>query len=201
MKIFLKTALLLTIHSFFWTWLYRMNYVTPAENGIMENTQILFLAVSSLLFFKSSLHQDQKDKKFLFLGLAILSFNFMVREIEINKLEISVHPFLLWLRHGSGFNLIMGSVWGIFLIKTFRHTKTVWKYFVTWMTSANGMMFLVGGIFLIISIPLDKEVLGLSEKMTNYTEELFELNGFLLMLISSLLTYLRFRHSSQTTVS
>jgi len=148
-----------------------------AENGPLENIQVFTLSLACLVFFLPAVCQERNDKLFqLFLSLLCLSF--VLREVDIE--DLNVPNILISIGSGTGRNvlLIIGFI-AIFSSMLFNltHQKKVLKRYVL---SKGGLLLVTAGILLCIG--------SLFEEMTlvahhAFFEEMSELTGYVIILL------------------
>jgi len=159
-----------------------------AENGPLENTQVFTLSIASLMFLLPVLTQSRNDKLF-FLFFSLLCISFVLREVDIE--DLNVPNILILIGSGTGRNIMLtiGFV-AIFLCMAINlaHYKKVFKFYTL---SRGGRLIITAGILLGIS--------ALFEEMSFvphyvFFEEMLELSGYVIIL---LVAFIWSKNSSQ----
>jgi len=169
------------------------NHISVAhENGPIENLQLL-LAICGAVLFACSAKGQGTGCKVLVTGLALLFLTMAVREAEVRPLEI---PWLTAVMKGSGKKIWLGSLWLIAGLWFLRHRLPTWLAFRGWLGSRAGKILIAGAMLLVLGSVFEKSHLLKSEAMTMFVEELCELNGQWLLLISAIWTLKMYRRSA-----
>ena len=163
----------------FWSFfsVYMLNQTTIyAENGLIENIQVLTLSIACLFFFLPIVRQKRNDKLFL-LFFAFLCLACVLREVDIE--DLNVPNFLIVIGSGAGRNIILAT--GFFAIFSYSlsnvtHYKKVLRSFL----SRCGIVIVTAGILLFIGDFFEKVSL-IQHRM--FYEEMFELSGYVLILL------------------
>ncbi len=176
------------INTVIWVVLYQFQWVTPEENGGMENVQAAEMLLSTFFFLVIVRSRGERLERVFFSSLALLCVTFFLREVDIEKLGFN--PVITWLGSGFGRNLWLGVAWLVFLLIFSFHARKLCKIFLTWLNSLAGRTMLLAGLFFILAWPLDKNVFPISRLSAQFYEELLELNASILMLLSSCFSFL-----------
>jgi hypothetical protein len=163
-----------------------LHWVTALENGAMENAQALAVFVS-LCLFSFSAARERNSKRVFFTGMALLCLSFLLREVDVEDLD--VYRVLILLTSGFGRNLLLVLLWSFYLSLVFKHSRSLWQLFTGWAKSFSGQAMIMAGIFFVLGWPFDREILPVSANISRLLEELLELNGHLLILLSSVSIY------------
>jgi hypothetical protein len=173
-------------NTLFWSVCYQLHWVTAVENGGMENAQALAIFLSSILFLLSAMRR-QFPERVLFLALTLLCLSFLLRELDME--DLGLNPMVTWLTSGIGRNLVVSLSWSFFLLFTFFYRDRLWKAFRAWAISPEGKVMILAGTFFVLAWPFDKEFLPILSETSRFFEELLELNGCMLIWISSLFSF------------
>lgn len=150
-----------------------------SENGPLEALQAILLAFSCIIFLTPLVFQKDPEKLILCF-CSLLCYSFMVRELDIERLN--VHNFLKIIGSGVGRNATLAVAFTsliVYAATKFSYYKQACFYFVR---SKSGIFLLSGGLFLIIGGVFEKS----HSIMYNVLfEELFELFGYSLILLSA----------------
>lgn len=150
-----------------------------AENGWLENAQVLTLSIACLVFFLPVVCQRRDDKLFL-LFFSLLCLSFVLREVDVEKLKIP--DIFILFGSGTGRNVMLATgfiaifSWAVFNIKHYKKTLT------SFGLSSVGILFVAAGLFLCIG--------DLFEKMSFvqhhvFFEEMSEFSGYVLILFAA----------------
>jgi hypothetical protein len=151
-----------------------------AENGPLENMQVGFIVMSCFTFL-SPLTLKKNPEKLTHLFCFWLCYSFLVRELDIERLDAP--DFLVLIGSGMGRNIILAvgfiSLTGYALSK-FSYYKEVALAF---LKSKTGLLLMLGGLFLVIGTLFE---ISSSINQNVLFEELFELGGYCFILVSAL---------------
>jgi hypothetical protein len=157
-------------------------WVTEVENGAMENVQAIAIFLSLMMFLLSSVRRQFSERLF-FLTLALLCFSLFLRELDME--DLGLNPVVVWLTSGVGRNLLLSLLWVFSLLLMFLNRGKVWKVCMDWIKSFGGQTMILAGFFFVSAWPFDKEMLPILSRSSRFFEELLELNGYLLIWMSS----------------
>jgi uncharacterized membrane protein YhaH (DUF805 family) len=149
------------------------------ENGMLENTQVLLLFVTFLIFLLPTLYQNRNDK-LIFGFFSLLTLNFILRELDVPKLLILI---------GSGIGrkvlLAIGFV-SILLYASFNY-----KYYANLskelLQSRAGALIFISPVFLFLGGFFEEAQFQHNE----YFEEISELIGYILLFFVALIFFNR----------
>jgi hypothetical protein len=170
------------INTSLWGVCYQLHWVTVVENGGMENAQAMAIFLSLILFALSAIRQQFSERVF-FSGLILLCFSFLLRELDMEDLGLT--PMVTWLTSGVGRNLVVSLLWFFYLLFIFIYPSGLGRVFRVWAKSLEGRTMILAGIFLVLARPFDKELFPMLSSTARFVEELLELNGYMLIWISS----------------
>ena len=118
------------------------------KNGVLENTQVVFLFLSGIVFAVQSVSVDRLTRLLLWMG-AWLCLSFILRELDVD--ELPVPQWVILIGSGLGRNLIMATGWGflgVMAVKSFFELKGKFGGVLRSKTAILGMVacaFLVLG--------------------------------------------------------
>jgi hypothetical protein len=135
-KIILVIFVFITILFYFSYAVYALNQSSIyLENGLLENIQVITLFLACVSFIFPVFSQSRSDKLML-MFFSFLCFSFILREVDVEEIDIAY--FLIFIGHGIGRNimLIIGfssmTLYAIFhfeyyrkLVKVFFHLGAV----------------------------------------------------------------------------
>jgi len=171
---------------FILTVLYLYPEVDTGEEGILEISQSIFIAFSMIGFAYHAFISKEIEAKLASFGLSLLSLTFLVRELDVEKFDI---PSFLIILLGSGLwrNLLLGSLWIILLVLTFKYISVEKKKIVAFLFSTYGQLLMFSALMLVLGVMMDKNVFSLELLTTRFYEELLELLGYCFLFFASIL--------------
>ncbi len=181
-----KLAGILIIHSALWALCYSFGWVTPFENGGMENAQVLVVSLSLVLFLFSAISSNSSERLF-YASLVLLCVTFLLRELDME--DYGFNLVITGLTSGPGRNLLLGFVWACCLLLFLKDPQASRTIFSKWFKSFEGRLMMLAGLFFLAAWPLDKEMFQLNSHTSRVLEELLELNGYFLFGLSSVSNY------------
>lgn len=156
------------------------NTLLYQENGLLENIQVLLLVVTFLTFLLPALYQQRNDKLIL-LFFALLSFNFILREVDVEEFELPNILILLGSGIGRKILLAIGFIGIIFY--ALLNAKYYANLSICLLKSSTGILLFLSAVFLFLGGFFEE---GKFQHHT-YFEELSELVGYVLFFLSSLI--------------
>jgi len=154
-----------------------------AENGVLENIQVLTL-VASFVAFLFPLKDSDREGKLLFCWFSFLCLSFILREVDVEDLDVP--SVLIAIGSGTGRNLILAIGFigmGIYGLFNLAYYKQVARSFVI---SKAGLLFFIAGVLLYIGGYFEN--LGFIHHHV-FWEEAIELSGYMALFLSALLLY------------
>ena len=152
------------------------------ENGLMENLQACCLVISCLLFFVAGLRL-QPTLRYVVFFFSWLSFAFLLRELDIEKLNVPEIVILFGAGKGRAVFLIPLFVLMFFILKNSKH---YFKNLTVYIGSAMGIYIVFAALLLIAGWPLDKAAFDIPYRV--FFEEVFELAGYYFLTIAALIS-------------
>lgn len=152
-----------------------------AENGILETLQAVLLALSCLMFLATAIW-EKGTGRLVVLFCALLCYGFVLREVDVETLDIP--DLLILLGSGSGRNLSLGI--GLILLclcALFAGFRAQLRCGLDFARSHAGLL-LSGLGFLLLGDVFEKQVLG-SIPHHVFFEEMSELLGDVMILLSA----------------
>jgi hypothetical protein len=163
-------------------WLWQSDAHVADENHLMENTQAVLLALAWWVHGWRASRMERSSVSFtLHIGLSLLMYSFLLRELEISAFDAPGSQFWTWTEHilrGIGW-----TCWAFFFVRFFRQIKAIFA--LRWTILATPLMIvtLCGAVFMASGWPFDKQKFkSLPEATSEFMEELVELNGYFLLL-------------------
>lgn len=185
MKKTILILLLLVINTVFWNIAYHHQWITAAENSLMENFQILVLSIAAIIFAVLAFINKEKTLRIFYSVFSFLNISFMLREMDFEGMD--VFPVFHWASSGIGFIILMLIGWFTLALLILSVRKKFWTLVKKWAKSAAGITMIAAGGLLFLSIHLDKKVFRMSRATAQFWEELIEINAFLLIIASALI--------------
>jgi hypothetical protein len=152
-----------------------------AENGLIENLQAGLLVAACAIYLATAALEKRPDKPVL-LACALLCYGFVVRELDVETFAIP--QVLIAVGSGVGRTVSLALAFGalglyVALTGPARHVRAA----VAFARSRPGRLFLAGCVFLVIGDRFEQATL-LTRHV--FLEEMAELFGYLLILLSSI---------------
>ncbi len=170
------------ILSYFFYAVYFLNQVSIyIENGILENTQVIVLIISMLVFF-FSVFNPKREGKLILIFFTFLCFSFILREVDVETLDIP--NTLKIIGHGMYRNIMI--ITGFIIISTYAILNYTYykKLIYIFLVSINGILIMMAGVLLYLGDFFEHYN---SITYHVFLEEICELSGYILLLLSALL--------------
>jgi hypothetical protein len=184
----LGILLVVIINTLIWWVCLQRGWVTSLENGGMENAQVIGLVLSGLLFALTAIRQRSLERVF-FLALAFFCMSFVLRELDTQ--DFGLGPTLTFLTSGIGRNVLIIVLGLAFILYFLSRLRETWALFMGWAKTPAAQAMFLAGIFLVISRLFDQHIFPIDKAVSRSIDELLELNGYFLILISSLMDFWR----------
>lgn len=153
-----------------------------AENSVIENIQAYLLAIASSVYLMTAIFEQRSDK-LIIVFCSVLCLGFLLRELDVERFDI---PYaLILIGSGTGRNVILTAAIVVILgcaAFRFSHYKAVSARF---LKSRSGQLLIAGGVFLLVGQFFEKHH---SIAHHVFLEEIHELFGYFLILLSSVLS-------------
>jgi hypothetical protein len=150
----------------------------------MENSQTLFLGLASLVYLSTAVVSTGLERLF-FAGLALLAVSLLLRELDVRGLDLN--PVVASMVNGLGRNILLGLMWLALLIACALRARKLLPVFLAWVKTPAGNAIVLAGVLLVLGRPFDGKVFGMPASAAQLCEELLEVNGYMLVLLSSIL--------------
>lgn len=156
------------------------NTTVYAENGPIESLQAILLATSCIVFLLPVV-LNREPGKLIPLFLALLCYSFLVRELDVERLNVP--DFVKFIGSGIGRNTTLAV--GFISLLTYAGTR--FSYYknasIQFLKSRPGILLMLGGLLMVVG--------GVCEKSHSipqhaFFEEFFELWGYVFILLSSI---------------
>jgi uncharacterized membrane protein YGL010W len=149
------------------------------ENGLLENTQAILLAIACVVFFTPIIIEKRSDKLIL-LFCSLICYVFVLRELDVQSLDIPAA--LKVIGYGAGRNTTVAAA----LIAIFVYAGFNFSYYKTaaidFLKSKHGILMIIGCGFLFLGDFFEKY-----DSMIHhvYFEEVSELCGNVFILLAA----------------
>jgi hypothetical protein len=177
---------LLLASNFFLIILWLTGRLQAEDHYLLELYQYSFLVLICSLsmrrawrFAKTSLNHNFV----LNAGLALLTYSFLLRELDIDKFGASP----AWAIFEKALRLTGVTLWLIFLMFVIPRRRQLWAKRAIIFTMPMVIMAILSVFFLLASWPFDKKIFSTIPYFTSeFIEEMLELNGYILLFFASL---------------
>jgi hypothetical protein len=118
-----------------------------AENRLLENAQVFILALAGLIFSLPTVYQKRTDK-LLLIFFAFLCLSFILREVDVE--ELNIPNILIFIGSGIGRNVLVVAGFVSILscaIYNITHYKIVLRNF---LLSIDGVLIITAGMLLFL---------------------------------------------------
>ena len=167
------------------------------ENGQLESFQAFMLFLATILYFRLAMLDDKsKESKRVNMGLSLLCFSFLLREVDIEQL-----PFMEtagFLFHGIGRTILLVVLWSGFFKNVYDHCEI--RLLAIELLTSKYMLFLnISFLLLVVGTTFDKEFWDIEHG--RLYEELAETNAYLILIIPAIYgCYYKYRESRNARI-
>ncbi|MEN7972268.1 MAG: hypothetical protein ABFR47_00385 [Verrucomicrobiota bacterium] len=151
------------------------------ENGVLENTQVVFLLLSGLIFAVQSFFVARNIRIVLWMG-AWFCLSCILRELDVD--ELAVPCWVILIGSGLGRNLIMGVGWITLGVIAIRSHSELRSKFGSMVRSRTAIFVFAAGILLLLGSLFDRETIATAHG--KLWEEASEVFGYFLLLPAAL---------------
>lgn len=179
--VLISMMLTVTVFSFI---LWKNDPLIAEENQALELVQSTFLLLACFLHGERASRLKMSALDFLIhAGLALLTFSFALRELDIDQFGTSE----IWAQSERVLRFSSAALWIGFLILLMSRIKQVFTRRSAILTLPVMVLAIWGGVFYIASWPFDKEIFSsLSHDYSRFIEEVLELNACVILFAASL---------------
>lgn len=157
---------------------------TYTETGCFEIAQDVILVFALITFVLASLSKGNSQEKLITVFFAILTYAFLLRELDFEKMGLPEWSVILF--HGKGRNITVALAFVVVGVLALRNYKHYISKSMEFMLSKRGALMVSAGALLLVG--------GIFEKCTSlnnyeFFEEVFELCGYFLYTSAAIITY------------
>lgn len=160
-----------------------------AENGLLENVQAMCLGAS--VFGYVFLRAASPGERLIYLTIALLSFSFLLRELDLDRMDVP--RVLQTLGSGPGRVVLLLSLWlalGYYARRSIRFVEDFGGSIMRGLFSSHLFPIALVVFFMLIgSAAMDKNLFSLTH--SRLFEELFETTAYVLLMAPLMLKLLR----------
>lgn len=164
-----------------------------SESGCLEIAQAVILAVALIFYAVALFHRGEKDEKMITLFFAVLTYAFILREVDFDKMGLPAP--LVFMLYGKGRTITLVLGFAMVLLGSLIQFKTYMKSAFKFIFSTRGFLITSAAALLWIGYFFEHHS-GL-ETTGELLEELCELAGYCLILSSALKTEMRARTTAR----
>jgi hypothetical protein len=161
-------------------------FLEAGENHFLELTQGVFLVLVCCVCSARAwcLAKTSLNLNFLLhAGLALLSYSFLLREVDIDQFGASPG----WALLEQALRLFGVALWLALLIFVAPRVKPLWAQRVIMFRMPMVLLAMLGGALLVASWPFDKQIFSVLPYLTSqFIEEMLELNGCMILFFGSI---------------
>ena len=146
-----------------------------SEGAALENTQVIFLIISAVGFL--FLLPFKQPYKTIHLAIALLCFSFILRELDLEHMD--VFQIIKILGSGQGRILLLASLWASLSFYSYNAVENKVCALKGFCFSPLFSVLLFAFLMLMAGAVLDKKIIEISQPM--FFEELAEVNAYMLI--------------------
>lgn len=147
----------------------------------MENFQVFLIFIAGLTCVQAVFYVEKCLRLFPMAG-ALLSLSFILRELDVEKLDVPQIIALLF-GHGYGRNTLLIGLWLVVVYCFVKHHRHYKRIALALLSQRSGVLAITGGLMLVLGSLFDDRVFNVD--LYQFYEELSEMNGYFLLLLSS----------------
>lgn len=151
-----------------------------AEDGFLETLQATLLGLGCLVFLAPFASRGEPGK-LIFLFCSLLCYSFVVRELDVELLNVP--EVVKFIGSGIGRNVSLALAFGAMLIYAVANFSYYKKAGFQFLKSRAGILLMLGGVLLQVGDLFEKNY-ALQHHV--FFEEFSELSGYVLILLSAL---------------
>ncbi|WP_374088851.1 hypothetical protein [Methylomicrobium lacus] len=149
------------------------------ENHFLENLQLILLFASGVAFLQTMMYVQKGQRLLPALG-ALLCLSFILRELDVEKFDLP--QALVFLGSGYGRSILLSGLWlllSVLFVRDYKHYLTLAVHI---LPTRSGVFLVAGGLLVGVASLFDGPVF----EFYRLYEALSEMNGYFLLLVSSL---------------
>lgn len=151
------------------------------ENSLLENLQVVILLAGLLPYL--AFRTVTPDVAVFNQAFALLCFSFLLREVDVEHLDVPV--LVKTLGSGTGKVMLLALLWGGFLSVVIRKGHITNSVVRAFLDSDEFKILLLAVLLLAVSAIMDRQIFAV--QFSRLYEEMAEVNAYLLMLLGSLM--------------
>lgn len=152
------------------------------ENGLLENIQVVLLALS-IAVFGLQLYLKKNSHCVFALAGSFLCLVFILRELDVEKLDVP--QVIILLGSGLGRNVLMAGLGISLFVYAVIKFRSILKFLPQFFFETSSLTILVGLLFLVSGGVFDKGAVDLT--YYQFFEEVLEVTGYYLMFTGAVL--------------
>lgn len=152
------------------------------ENQLMENSQVVFLALAGGFHLKQRLRISLSSFRIYHSILAMFCFSVMAREIDINMIGTAQ----IWGTIEIAVRFCIVVTWLLLAYYAVRRLPELWVNRFSIVFSPNSLLTVFAIAFYLASWFFDKQVVPINEGLSQFIEEALQLSGTIFFFTSSL---------------
>lgn len=144
------------------------------ENDVIENLQLLFLAIGLSLAIYGYFRHKLPAFKYILLGFVLLIIAFILREMEFRGTQAP--EFLIYISSPKGALLITVLIFAPYILYSLKNFKCAWASAFAFTKTIHFVRMSLAASLLIIGGVFDRELID--TVYSQFFEEFFELGGY-----------------------
>ena len=161
--------------------LWAEGFSVTQENGLLENSQIFFLALAVCFSIRQGSRTEGGTFRISHAVLGLLFFSVIVREVDIDRLGAAP----AWETTEFVIRLVLVLIWVYIGALVYRKRLSFWRFRFRILYSPNSILAAVGILFYVLSRYFDKAESG-NQDFNRLWEELLQLNGTIFFSVAAL---------------
>jgi hypothetical protein len=143
-----------------------------SENSLLENAQVLFLAVAAVGYLLVA--PSRQNERLVNVAIALLCFSFILRELDIEHLNLG--SLFVALGTGTGRKILLAVLWLSLAAYGFRTVTKKRLFFKQFISSRAFIALTAAFLLLTVGAVIDRQILQISHGVL--FEELAETNAY-----------------------
>jgi len=152
------------------------------ENGVLENIQVILLALT-ILVFAIQLYKRKDSHPVFSLAGAFLCIVFILRELDVEELDVP--QIFILLGSGTGRNILMAALGILLAVYALKNQHSIRQFLPAFFFETSSLTILMGMLFLVFGGLFDKNII--ETEYYQFFEEIFEVTGYFLIFAGAVL--------------